>query len=107
MPDTLDSTYSVDFERTAIAVAYQNAEYVADQVLTGAACDPAHARLYDDAVPDAVAERAKGTRARLAAIASGSEELLDRQDQIVQRHVSVAAACSPAPIMTEQNLEGL
>ena len=32
MPD-LPSTYPVDFERTAIAVGYSNAEYVADRVL--------------------------------------------------------------------------
>ena len=33
MADILPSTYPVDFERTAIAVGYTNAEYVADQVL--------------------------------------------------------------------------
>ena len=33
MPDSILSTYPVDFERTAIAVAYSNAAYVADEVL--------------------------------------------------------------------------
>ena len=33
MADNIRSTYPVDFERTAIAVAYSNAAYVADEVL--------------------------------------------------------------------------
>ena len=32
MPDNIESTYPVDFERTAIAVGYSNPGYVADEV---------------------------------------------------------------------------
>ena len=32
-PENIDSTYPVDFERTAIAVGYKNVGYVADEVL--------------------------------------------------------------------------
>lgn len=70
------------------------------------ACDLARFHLYDNSVPDTVAERAKAARETLVSIRSGEVALLDAAGEAPARS-TVARHKGPAPVMTTDNLEGL
>lgn len=70
------------------------------------ACDLARFQLYDNSVPDTVAERAKAARDALASIRSGELAFLDDAGKAPAR-TTAARREGPDPVMTADNLEGL
>lgn len=74
-------------------------------LLVQVACQIARHRLYDDAEPENVAERAMRARAKLGAIGEGKYRLVTSSGVLVARRTS-AKAISPDPVMTRKALEG-
>lgn len=79
------------------------------------ACDIARARLYDDKVPEAVANRARSARKALGEIAApgtgsgaGLAVLVDvAGNPAPVRAAALAERAGPEPVMTRDNLAGL
>ena len=72
------------------------------------ACDIARARLYDDKVPEAVANRARSARKALGEIATGKAVLVDAAGNPAPvRAAALAERAGPEPVMTRDNLAGL
>lgn len=72
------------------------------------ACDIARARLYDDKVPEAVANRARSARKALGEIAADKAILVDAAGNPAPvRGAALAERAGPEPVMTRDNLAGL
>ena len=74
-------------------------------LLVPIACDIARHRLYDDAEPEDVSERAMRARSKLQAIAGGKYALVASTGARVARRTS-ARSVGPDPAMTRTALEG-
>ena len=75
-------------------------------LLRAVACEIARFALYDQSVPEAVTERAKEAREKLARVRSGKLLVVDSDGHTVAR-TSAAAWKGPERVMTAENLEGL
>ena len=71
-------------------------------------CDIARARLYDDEVPEAVANHARSARRALEGLAAHKAVLVDAAGNPAPvRSGALAERAGPEPVMTRDNLAGL
>ena len=75
-------------------------------LLRSLGCDLARYRLYDNSVPEAVADRAKVAREVLKRVGDGEIALLDAAGKEAPRTAAVRHE-GPEPVMTGTNLKGL
>lgn len=98
-----DASAEVD---AALAASYDLPLYEGTYpLLVQVACQIARHRLYDDAEPENVAERAMKARAKLGAIGEGKYRLVSTSGVLVARRTA-AKAVGPDPVMTRKALEG-
>jgi len=77
-------------------------------LLTAIACDIARVRLYDDAVPETVKERAMRARAKLRKIGAGGYDLVTHEGRLASpKDRFDGAVRGAAPRFARTGLEGL